>query len=100
MVFDFKKIETDPNTAKLIQESPGIFRVKGERIEQIVRMTPMSNREAIERIWDILDKIHILSKVEARLQENLGINPDDVKIYIGEQVFHYEQVRFRKSFHR
>jgi hypothetical protein len=59
-----------------------MFRVKGERIEQIVRMTPMSNREAIERIWDILDKIHILSKVEARIQENPSINPDDVKIYI------------------
>ena len=99
-VFDFKKIETDPNTAKLIHESPGIFRVKGERIEQIARMTPMSNREAIERIWDILDKIHILSKIETRLQEDLSINPDDVKIYIWEQVFNYEQVRFRKSFRR
>jgi hypothetical protein len=38
--------------------------------------------------------------VEARIQENPSINPDDVKIYIWEQVFNYEQVRFRKSFRR
>ncbi|MDD2487826.1 MAG: GTPase ObgE [Candidatus Gracilibacteria bacterium] len=39
------------------------FEVKGERIEQIVRMTDMKNYEAVMRVYDILEKSGITKKI-------------------------------------
>lgn len=36
-----------------------VFTVRGERVEQIVRMTPPGNRQALERVYDVLKKTGI-----------------------------------------
>lgn len=80
--FDFRSQRDEEVPASLEYLGEGAFRVHGTRIEQIVRMTPMANRQAVERIWDILDKIKILSKVEARIASEIQIDPTQVKISI------------------
>lgn len=80
--FDFRSQRDEEIPASLEYLGSGEFRVHGSRIEQIVRMTPMANRQAIERVWDILEKIKILTKVEARIAAEISIDPTEVKIYI------------------
>jgi GTP-binding protein len=78
--------------------------VTGERIEQIVRMTDMKNFEAVARVYDILAKLHILTKVHAMLRANIeeyffeGSEDEDFgKIIIAERVFPLEKTIFQKK---
>lgn len=80
------------------------FTVTGERIEQIARMTDMKNFEGVARVYDILDKLHILSKIHAMLFADLGnyffegSESDDYlgKIIIAGRVFPLEKTIFKK----
>lgn len=44
------------------------FKASGKRLEQIVRMTDFDNLEAVMRVYDVLDKLWVIKKVEAKLQ--------------------------------
>jgi len=48
-----------------------MFECHGERIEQIVRMTDFENREAVLRVYDVLDKQWIMRELEPQLKEVL-----------------------------
>ena len=48
-----------------------IFEAKGERLEQIVRMTDFTNREAVLRVYDVLDKMMVIKDIELKLKEVL-----------------------------
>ncbi len=53
------------------------FRVSWERLEQIVRMTDFDNKEAVMRIYDVLDKMWVIKDLEkqfAKIIENEGID--------------------------
>lgn len=52
--------------------------VTGKRIEQIVRMSPLWNPEAMDRVYDVLQKMHITNDLI-----RLGAKPDD-KVQIGK----------------
>jgi len=82
------------------------FVVTGERIEQIVRMTNMQSFEAVARVYDILEKMKVLSKVRTMLlsspqdyffegSEDAG---DDLgRIVIAGRVFPLEKTLFAKK---
>jgi len=76
-----KKQVVDPFTQELY--TARVFNVKGKRLEQIVIMTDMTNREARERVYDVLKKI----KVNQMLRKE-GVETGDV-IRIGEKEFFY-----------
>ncbi len=44
------------------------FRASWKRLEQIVRMTNFSNDEAIMRVYDVLDKLWVIKKIEKELK--------------------------------
>lgn len=69
-VFDLKK-STNPKdfTIKYIWDLK--FKVSWERIEQIIRMTDFENREAVIRVYDVLDKMWIMKKLEKELEKIL-----------------------------
>ncbi len=78
--------------------------VSGERIEQIVRMTDMKNFEAVARVYDIMEKLHILTKVHAMLRANIeeyffeGSDDEDFgKVVIAGRAFPLEKTVFQKK---
>ncbi|MDD2516355.1 MAG: GTPase ObgE [Candidatus Gracilibacteria bacterium] len=57
------KDDIDPNYFKIIDKGNMIFEVKGERIEQIVRMTDVRYTDAIMRVFDVMEKMGIIKKI-------------------------------------
>jgi len=45
------------------------FKITWKRVEQIVRMTDFENFEAVMRVYDVLDKIWAIRKIEAELDK-------------------------------
>jgi len=43
------------------------FRATGKRLEQIVRMTDFTNPEAVMRVYNVLDKMGVMSEVQKKL---------------------------------
>lgn len=66
-IYDLKD-QIDVNKYKITRPQENEFLIEGERIEQIVRMTNMSNREAVRRVFDVLDKIGAIKKIMAQLE--------------------------------
>ncbi len=55
------------------------FIASWKRLEQIVRMTDFWNLEAVMRVYDVLDKLWVIKKIESKLQkitESENINND------------------------
>jgi len=101
-LYDFKDIGKS-DAFKIIRQSETEFVIEGERIEQIVRMTNMQNFEAVARVYDIMAKLHILTKVHAMLQKSINNyffeGSEDVnlgKIIIAGRVFPIERTIFQK----
>lgn len=66
-IIDLKHVE-DPKNVELEYMGDYVFKASGKRLEQIVRMTDFSNDEAVMRVYDVLDKLWVIKKVEAKLQ--------------------------------
>lgn len=101
-MYDFKDIGKS-DAFRIIRQGETEFIIEGERIEQIVRMTNMQNFEAVARVYDIMAKLHILTKVHAMLQKSIGNyffegSPDMNlgKIIIAGRVFPIEKTIFQK----
>lgn len=47
------------------------FEASGERLEQIIRMTDFENREALLRVYDVLDKLGVMRIIEPELKKIL-----------------------------
>jgi GTPase len=76
-VYDLRNIEEDPKNVEIEYIWDYKFKASGKRLEQIVRMTDFSNIEAVMRIHDVLDKLWIIKKIEAKvrsIQENENID--------------------------
>lgn len=43
------------------------FKASWERLEQIVRMTDFENKEAVMRVYDVLEKMWVIKKIETQL---------------------------------
>jgi GTP-binding protein len=61
----------DPNDFVVTYEGNHNYRVTGERIEQIVRMTPLRYPEAVDRVWDVMTKRRILDEVLRQVIKNM-----------------------------
>ena len=61
--------KTDPKKFNLKYIWDYTFECKWKRIEQIVRMTDFSNKEAIMRVYDVLEKQWIMKEIEPKLKE-------------------------------
>jgi hypothetical protein len=99
--------EKDPNEFTITYEGNNLYRVHGERIEQIVRMTPMKYPEAVDRVWDVMDKRRILPGIIREVLKNMTpeeqeMNSKDTsglwytidgKILIGDSVFKFQDYR-------
>ncbi len=98
-IFDLKKQLKDPKNVDITYEWNLVFRASWERLEQIIRMTDFENREAIMRVYDVLEKMWVTQKIEKKLEKILekesidnsfffeGNNQDDIspKILIWEK---------------
>lgn len=67
-VFDLKNLEDDPKRVHVEYIWDLQFRASGSRLEQIVRMTDFENKEAVMRVYDVLDKMWIMREVEKKLE--------------------------------
>lgn len=99
----------DPNDFTVTFEGNHNYRVSGERIEQIVRMTPMKYPEAVDRVWDVMTKRKILDEILRQVIKNTPTeeaesikNLNDLsyiwysvdgKILIGDAVFNFRDFR-------
>lgn len=45
------------------------FQAKWDRLEQIVRMTDFENKEAVMRVYDVLDKMWVIKDIEKKLEK-------------------------------
>lgn len=48
-----------------------VFQASGVRLEQIVRMTDFENKEAVLRVYDVLDKLLVMRQIEPELKKLL-----------------------------
>ncbi len=69
-VYDLKK-HIDPKKFKLKYIWDFTFECSWTRIEQIVRMTDFENKEAVLRVYDVLEKQWIMRELEPQLSEYL-----------------------------
>lgn len=97
----------DDNDFVVTPEGNLHYRVTGVRIEQIVRMTPMKYPEAVDRVWDVMNKRRITNDIircvirelpEDDPRKNLADTSSlwytiDGKILIGDAVFHFRDYR-------
>lgn len=73
-------LEKDPKRFEIVREKGG-FRIYGPRLEQIVVMSDLENKMALERIYDVMEKMGVLKELR-RLKPFHG-DP----IFVGEGVF-------------
>lgn len=65
-VYDLRNDE-DPNNVEIEYIWDYKFKATWKRLEQIVRMTDFSNIEAVMRVYDVLEKLWIIKKIQAKL---------------------------------
>ncbi len=106
--YDLTGRKESDDAPKVRREDAETFVVTGERIEQIVRMTEMSNPEAVARVYDVLEKTGVLRSVLSRIERDSDSkvrdsffegNDDelfDPKIVIGERKFPLSKTLFLK----
>lgn len=65
------KYDDDPKYVEVSYIGNYTFVASGKRLEQIVRMTNFDNIEAVMRVYDVLDKVWVVKKMEAKLKSIL-----------------------------
>ena len=106
-VYDLKR-RVDPKRCEISREANGDFRVTGERIEEIARMTDTRYTDGVGRVYDVMERFGVMRKVREILREemlhseNVGFfeGEDDMKIpsiWIGDKKFSLEGLIFMKE---
>lgn len=67
-VIDLKN-DDDPRNIDLEYLGWYLFRASWKRLEQIVRMTDFTNIEAVMRVYDVMDKLWVIKKIESKLNK-------------------------------
>lgn len=67
-IFNLKEIK-DPKKLVIKHISELTFEAKWERLEQIIRMTDFENREAVLRVYDVLEKMNVIKQIEKDLEK-------------------------------
>jgi len=71
VVFDLHGQDSDPKRTHVEYEWDMIFTASGKRLEQIVRMTDFENKEALMRVYDVLDRFGVIREIEKKLSKIL-----------------------------
>lgn len=75
-IYDLKE-QGDTRRVRVAYEGDLVFRATGERLEQIVRMTDFENKEAVIRVYDVLEKMGVMQQLEKKLSEIVGDKGND-----------------------
>ena len=75
-IYDLKQ-NVNPKHVTVTHIGDMQFRAKWVRLEQIVRMTDFDNKEAIMRVYDVMDKLWVIKEVEKQLVKILKDKPID-----------------------
>lgn len=70
-IYDLHDSSDDPKRIHVEYEGDLQFRASGVRLEQIVRMTDFENKEAVMRVYDVLEKMGVMSQVASKLEKIL-----------------------------
>jgi GTPase len=103
-VYDLRAYR-NPRVIRVTRIDQENFEVSGERIEELARMTNMQNKEGIARMYNILERERVLTKIrsmlqldDARMKESYFVGsedePLDPKIHIAGRVFKLGDVQF------
>ena len=68
--YDLKN-KVDPRRVSVSYEGDLLFKASWERLEQIVRMTDFDNMEAVMRVYNVLDKMRVITDIEDQLEKIL-----------------------------
>lgn len=77
VVFDLHGQDSDPKRTSVEYEGDMIFTASGKRLEQIVRMTDFDNKEALMRVYDVLDRFGVIREIEKKLSRILEAEDKD-----------------------
>ncbi|MCP4524265.1 MAG: GTPase ObgE, partial [Candidatus Gracilibacteria bacterium] len=75
-VYDLTK-HVDPKKVDLTYLGDLTFEAKGIRLEQIVRMSDFTNIEAVMRVYNVLEKLGVMARLEELLKKVLSENELD-----------------------
>lgn len=106
-VYDLKK-QKNPKNFTMTRLENGDFRVTGDRIEEIARMTDTRYPDGVGRVYDVMEKFGILRKAKHILREEIfdaentgffeGEEDFDIpSIWIGEKKFSLEGLIFMRG---
>jgi len=110
VVFDLhEQQDSDPKRTHVEYEWDMIFTAFGKRLEQIVRMTDFDNKEALMRVYDVLDRFGVIREIEKKLSRILededkdnsfffeGSNEDNIspKIRIAGKEVPLEKLKYK-----
>jgi GTP-binding protein len=65
--YDLKEVK-DPKKVDITYLGDLVFEAKGERLEQIVRMSDFTNLEAVMRVYDVLEKMQVMKVLQEKLE--------------------------------
>ncbi len=82
----------DEDAFSIFQEGPNEYRVRGKKIERILSMTDMENREALERLQLTFEKTGI-----SRALEEAGVKGGDL-VHFGKQELTWEDEEIKYRF--
>lgn len=104
--YDLKR-KTDPKKCHIERLENGDFRVTGERMEEIARMTDTRYPDGMGRVYDVMERFGVMRKIksiltEEMLHDNSGFfeGEDDIKTpsaWIGEKKFSLEGLIFMRE---
>lgn len=66
-IIDLKEQDTNKLEVEYLWDYK--FKIANSRLEQIVRMTDFNNLDAVWRVYDVLDKMWVNKKIEAKLEQ-------------------------------
>jgi GTPase len=103
-IYDLKEFK-NPRSISIRRIDAETFVVRGERIEELARMTNMANREAVARMHDILTRERIILKVKNMIakdgetrEENYFEGTPDIdfnpKIVVADRIFKLSDIAF------
>lgn len=79
------KNQRDPKKVEVAYLWDMKFSARGERLEQIVRMTDFDNNEAIIRVYDVLEKMMVIRDVEKLLKKEVEDGVDNSFFFEGNE---------------
>ena len=77
-VYDLKR-KTDPKKCYIERLENGDFRVRGERLEEIARMTDTRYPDGVGRVYDVMERFGVMRKIKQVLMDELLSGRDSLK---------------------